>query len=797
MLFFKNYGILGQNARNLNYIGEYNDKFAKQLADSKLQTKEFLSKKGVAVSQSLLIIRDHQELEKADISSLELPFVIKPNAGYGGKGIIIFDSKDDNGNYLTNDHLIYSYKELIQHTSDILDGFYSLSGRRDKVMFEKKIELDHSIDLLGKYGLPDIRVIVFNSIPVIAMLRVPTANSRGKANLHAWACGVWIDLGSWKLTNITQFGKNTKSIPWIGDVRSIALPKWEEILKLAVKVQQITKVGYVGCDIVLDHEVWPLLLEMNVRPWLEVQVANKVPLLERLKKVENIKVQSVEKWVRLARDLFGGDIEEQIKNISWKKVLWNKEYISIVMEEKTHKLVAHIQANQSHSTIKREYLENTLWVDSKKVKNEMIRLKCQILWEWRIVRFLVRETTENACIGKDVLWGFLIDPYKYKDHEIPIDSTPQIVKKNLVIHKGYEDLLKKLDKKLIDIDKHLNILKLITPSNLQTEKLKFVNSAGTYVPQLQYHEFTLNLQEFQTEIQKVEIPDIPLSGIFLRKKNEILDKILFLQAFQKQNTKDLFRYSEKLYWEIIPENLKYAKSIIFKKPIIDSEEEFLTIDEIKQYIEKFNHIYSIKIWVKERELGSRFSMRGNELYVKHSALVWKREMRSVIAHEVEGHYLRKINGQRTWYQIFAQWTAHYLAIEEGIAIYNQSRFLTPNDTKYYGFMERYYFIDFAKNHSYPELVEEYKKFYSDNYELIFSYLVRMKRGMKQIDKDGLFVKDTVYLNGYLEVLDYLKHEWSLKELYFGKMNTSDLMEIKKSDLLPIKVDDLITPFFII
>jgi hypothetical protein len=40
---------------------------------------------------------------------------------------------------------------LIAHIRDILDGFYSLSGNRDKVIFERKLILDHSIELLGKY----------------------------------------------------------------------------------------------------------------------------------------------------------------------------------------------------------------------------------------------------------------------------------------------------------------------------------------------------------------------------------------------------------------------------------------------------------------------------------------------------------------------------------------------------------------------------------------------------------------------------------------------------------------------
>ena len=93
MWFFKNYGILWQNARNLKYIWEFNDDLAKKLADSKLKTKEFLSNKWVKVSENLAIIKSHSELDNFDIQTLPLPFVVKPNAGYGGKWIKIKKKK--------------------------------------------------------------------------------------------------------------------------------------------------------------------------------------------------------------------------------------------------------------------------------------------------------------------------------------------------------------------------------------------------------------------------------------------------------------------------------------------------------------------------------------------------------------------------------------------------------------------------------------------------------------------------------------------------------------------------------
>jgi len=257
MWFFKNYWLLGQNARNLNYILEHNDEDSKILADSKLKTKDFLSKKWISVSPSIAIVKDIIELDSFDFFSLPLPFVIKPNQWYWGKWIIIIDKIEDEF-FIWNDNTKYSQLDLKKHSEEILQWFYSLSWNRDKVIFERKIVLHHSIELLWKFWLPDVRIIVFNLVPVMAMLRVPTQNSKWKANLHMWACWVWIDIWTWKLTNINQFGKSIKSIPWIWDVRNIELPFWQEILLLASKVQNVTSIWYVWCDIVLDDIKWPI-----------------------------------------------------------------------------------------------------------------------------------------------------------------------------------------------------------------------------------------------------------------------------------------------------------------------------------------------------------------------------------------------------------------------------------------------------------------------------------------------------------------------------------------------------------
>lgn len=48
------------------------------------------------------------------------------------------------------------------------------------------------------------------------------------------------------------------------------------------------------------------------------------------------------------------------------------------------------------------------------------------------------------------------------------------------------------------------------------------------------------------------------------------------------------------------------------------------------------------------------------------------------------------------------------------------------------------------------------EYYENDYDRVFSYLVRLKRGLHDISKDGVFYKDLVYVNGYLKVQKYIE-----------------------------------------
>lgn len=302
--------ILGLNARNLEFVRPYNLHLARRIADNKLLAKRVLRKAGFSLPKTYKIISSSRVLQKFDPGDLPENFVLKPNRGFGGGGILITYKRQKNGAWLDNDLKEIFWRDIKSHIQDILDGRFSDSNVPDVAFIEERLVADVMFKRLAFRGVPDIRVIVYNNVPIMAMLRLPTRESHGRANLHMGGIGVGIDIA----TGITTYAIRYDTILVGADniFSGIRIPHWDEILELSIKTQQITGLGYLGVDIVLAKNKGPIILEINARPGLSIQIANLAGLYERLMRVSGLSVDSPTRGVRLAKSLFGK--EESVKD---------------------------------------------------------------------------------------------------------------------------------------------------------------------------------------------------------------------------------------------------------------------------------------------------------------------------------------------------------------------------------------------------------------------------------------------------------------------------------------------------
>ncbi len=319
--------VLGLNSRNHLYTSRYNTLRGKKIANSKLLTKETLRKAGVAVPKTYIKIASNEQLEKFDFLTLPTDFVIKPNNGLGGEGIIVIERQGEYaGEWIDSQGEMMTIADLKLHVGDILQGRYSMDDQPDIAYIEERVRVHPTFERYSYHGTPDIRVIVFNGIPVMAYVRLPTEESGGRANLFQGAAATGIDMASGITTYGVHHAKPTEFFP--GTRRKLAgiqIPQWEEILETAIKASEAIGLGYMASDIVLQmisenskHQITnskqepilakPMILEVNAQPGLKIQIANRAGLRERLERIKGLKVVSLRHGIRVGQALFADPV---------------------------------------------------------------------------------------------------------------------------------------------------------------------------------------------------------------------------------------------------------------------------------------------------------------------------------------------------------------------------------------------------------------------------------------------------------------------------------------------------------
>lgn len=302
-------GVLSINQRNRDFILKYNDRKKYPLVDDKLKTKQLALDAHIAVPKLYDVIKtEHQIKHIETILASYTDFVVKPAHGAGGDGILVIAGKML-GRYRQINGKLITLDELRYHLSLLLSGAFSLGGHEDVAIIEQRVEVSDVFKTISYEGVPDIRVITLLGYPAMAMLRLPTRLSGGKANLHQGAIGTGVDLA----TGMTFGGVfHHDAIDYHPDtlnpIEGIHVPYWEEILAIAASCYDLTGMGYLGVDIVLDKVHGPLMLELNARPGLNIQIANREGGVKRYRHIEaraaNVK-ETVDERIAFSQTHFG------------------------------------------------------------------------------------------------------------------------------------------------------------------------------------------------------------------------------------------------------------------------------------------------------------------------------------------------------------------------------------------------------------------------------------------------------------------------------------------------------------
>ena len=301
-------GVLGINQRNGALVLPLNPRRHYPRVDDKLLTKQLAERAGIPTPRSLGVVTYHHQLrELPRLLAGHRQFVLKPARGAQGNGIVVVTGVEQ-GQYRKSSGPLLSAADMRQHVSSTLSGVFSLRGDIDSCLIEERVLLHPAFAELARFGIPDVRIIIYRGLPIMAMCRLPTIESDGRANLHQGAIGAGIAIASGRTTHAACYNEPiTRHIDTDVPIAGFQVPHWDEVLALAARAAEISGLGYLGVDVVIDPARGPLLLELNARPGLAIQIANNEGLLSRVRRADRIAPAELSSWsarLRVARELF-------------------------------------------------------------------------------------------------------------------------------------------------------------------------------------------------------------------------------------------------------------------------------------------------------------------------------------------------------------------------------------------------------------------------------------------------------------------------------------------------------------
>lgn len=813
------FGILGNNARNLLYIKKFNDKKGIRLANNKLQTKDFLIERWIPFAKTYGIISDRSELYDFDFAYLpKKNFVVKPNHGSKGKWIYIVKYIEENPeekNIEEKNHpkaywirkkrtnrikktCIQEFKwhmhtwwyqignetltdgEFRRRLVDILDGKHSLMLGNDKIIVEEKLIPWELFKDFCAYGLADIRVIVFNLVPVATMIRVPTQESWGKANLAQWGIGLGIEVGSGKITSLLYKNKiyKTKFPKEFAHFHNKKIPYWNDILFLSSKVQYFVNLWYLALDRVITNE-WPKLLEINARAGLEVQKVSNTKLQNVLDKIADLTITDPEKWVEIAKSLFNSEKSDLINT----KLLYLSQYGRLIIKNKEEEekidTIVEVNLNKSGNYISQQLFDK---IKRHQWKRHLDLYENDIIFKNK--KFSIGESLWEHTI---VLGNKIASQYLIK----PINKTLDII--DIVNPKYINPLEKKelhtIDHKIEKLSKRLNLSSKLRPTNYFSELDKFITLHGKYNPIFTYKRPTeekliqtgQDIEKIQKQLQKFKSP---FAKLFVEKLEELEYRRKLILAYTRQDFENIAIYNTKLFGEFDEKLMKIAKNKVLDRQEFGSQKNILgrplKLSEIELEIEKHlvnKKIYGVDIVFSYDTLSRISVIMGKEIKINISkSAIFKEEgLRATLAHEIDTHLVRYLNWIKSGWHIFKSWTAYYQKDEEWFAIRNGNHVL-PDDYEKISLYKKYVVTHELLKFSFSKAAEYLRFAYPErSLEGLFKTIIRSKRWLINTEKTWAgYMKDKSYLDWFSKI-DKRLQEWNNPEkMYKGKIKIDDL-----------------------
>jgi hypothetical protein len=259
----------------------------------------------------------------------------------------------------------------------------------------------------------------------MAMIRIPTKESEGRANLDQGAVGLGIDIASGitihgvqgKKKIITRLPNKSKR-----KVNGIKIPKWDELLTVAVKAAHVAGYKFMGADLFVHPQKGPMVVELNGFPGLSIQLANDAGLKKRLERVEGLEVRNASHGVKIGQALFAEIyIDKKIAEDGLQIISYRPTVYIYDDQHQFHAVGALVNTSRYRSAISQELaeelghydIEDLLWrqqeLEGKVPVIEVeIKIKTESFKTAMVVIKRLNRTRHKIELGRRDVGGFLV-----------------------------------------------------------------------------------------------------------------------------------------------------------------------------------------------------------------------------------------------------------------------------------------------------------------------------------------------------------------------------------------------------
>lgn len=354
------------------------------------------------------------------------------------------------------------------------------------------------------------------------------------------------------------------------------------------------------------------------------------------------------------------------------------------------------------------------------------------------------------------------------------------------------------DRRLAELDGQVDWLAYVTPVNYDALRDGFVASGYRELPPLEYAPVppqSLALRESLLElpIRQVEEPDIQA---LLNEKQREIDKQL--ELIRLRGTSGFPLAGIDMFGRVDDRLLDIAETIVDSVSVgehlerdVDAEEFAATARQTMADYRAARRDLEHRVFIHDRR-GTHIYTSSGDLYVAPDYRVNRARVRPLIEHEIGTHTLTHYNGRQQPLSIMSRGLAGYDGLQEGLAVLAEylAGYLPPGRLRQLA--ARVIAADGAvREASDRELFDRLHVECGLDREDALETLVRARRG-------GGVTKDALYLEGLVDVLDYLRGGGLFESLFVGKFafkhleTLTRLVErrfLRPPALLPLYLDE--------